>query len=176
VAAKSRMKNPPTAHGAMNMASRLPVNSFTRKVPATDVTGTHTPRTQETDPRWVGGTWSARTATTAASRALRHTWAMYQPTSTTGTVGPIATTRTPREPPSRPATIHGRRMPQPERVRSLSLPKNVLANMASRAATPATSDRLLGARSVPTRELTVSASVTSSGARKSRLVLTNASA
>ena len=33
------------------MASWLPVNSFTRKVPATDATGTQTPRTPETEPR-----------------------------------------------------------------------------------------------------------------------------
>ena len=66
-------------------------------------------------------------------------------------------------------------MPQPDEVRSLSLPKNGLANIASRAPTPATSDRLLGACSVPTSELTFSAKVTSSGARNSRLVLMYAS-
>lgn len=84
---------------------------------------------------------------------------MHQPTSTTAMLGANATTRTPSEPPSRPTTIHGRRMPHLDEVRSLSLPKNGLANIASRAATPATSDRLLGARSVPTSELTFSASV-----------------
>ena len=51
VAAKSRMKNPPMAHGTRNMASWLPVNSFTRKVPVTDAIGTQTPRTPETEPR-----------------------------------------------------------------------------------------------------------------------------
>ena len=61
------------------MASWLPVNSFTRKVPATDATGTQTPRTPETEPRWASGTWSGRTATRAASSALRNTWAMHQP-------------------------------------------------------------------------------------------------
>ena len=68
-------------------------------------------------------------------------------------------------------TIHGRRMPQRDEVRSLSLPKNGLATIASRAPTPATSDRLFGAWSVPTSELTFSARVTSSGARNSRQVL-----
>src|SRR5215207_11628718 len=47
---KSRMKNPPIAHGARNMASRLPVNSWTRKVPLTDAMGTQTPRKPETRP------------------------------------------------------------------------------------------------------------------------------
>jgi hypothetical protein len=49
--AKRRMKNPPIAHGARNMASRLPVNSWTRKVPLTDAIGTQTPSTPETRPR-----------------------------------------------------------------------------------------------------------------------------
>jgi hypothetical protein len=51
LAAKSRTKNPPIAHGARNMASRLPVNSWTRKVPLTDAIGTQTPRNPETRPR-----------------------------------------------------------------------------------------------------------------------------
>ena len=67
-------------------------------------------------------------------------------------------------------------MPSRDEVRSLSLPKNGLANIASRAPTPATSARLLGACSIPTRELIFSASVTSRGARNSRLVLMYASA
>ena len=49
--AKSRMKNPLIAHGATNMASWLPVNSLTRKVPLTDAIGVHTPRTPATRPR-----------------------------------------------------------------------------------------------------------------------------
>ncbi len=106
---------------------------------------------------------------------MKNSWAMHQPTSTTAMVGASATMRTPREPPSRPTTIHGRRMPSPEEVRSLNLPKNGLPNIASRAPTPATSDRLFGACSVPTSELTFNASVTSSGARNSRLVLMYAS-
>ena len=55
-------------------------------------------------------------------------------------------------------------------VRSLSLPKNGLANIASRAPTPATSARLFGALSVPTSELTFNAKLTSRGARNSRTV------
>ena len=85
-------------------------------------------------------------------------------------LGATATTRTPREPPTRPMTIHGRRMPSRDEVRSLILPKNGLANMASRAPTPVTSARLFGARSIPTRELTFNARVTSRGARNSRMV------
>jgi hypothetical protein len=50
-AANSRMKNPPMAHGARNITSRLPVKSLTRKVPVTDAMGTQTPRTPETTPR-----------------------------------------------------------------------------------------------------------------------------
>ncbi len=61
-------------------------------------------------------------------------------------------------------------MPSGEEVRSLILPKNGLANMARNAPTPATSDRLLGARSVPTSALTFSDRLTSSGARNSRIV------
>jgi hypothetical protein len=95
--------------------------------------------------------------------------------STTGTVGASATTRMPAEPPRRPMIIQGRRMPSRDEVRSLIRPKNGLPTIASRAPTPATSARLFGARSMPTSELTLSASVTSSGARNSRLVLRNAS-
>ena len=65
-------------------------------------------------------------------------------------------------------------MPSRAEVRSLSLPKNGLPTIASRAPTPATSARLFGACAVPTRELTFNANVTSSGARNSRLVLMNA--
>ena len=51
VSAKSRMKNPPIAHGTRNMASWLPVNSWTRKVPLTDAMGRQTPTRPETVPR-----------------------------------------------------------------------------------------------------------------------------
>jgi hypothetical protein len=63
-------------------------------------------------------------------------------------------------------------MPHGEVVRSLSLPKNGLPTMASRAPVPVTRARLLGACSMPTSELTFKAKVTSRGARNSRLVLT----
>ena len=86
-------------------------------------------------------------------------------------LGASATVKTPREPPTRPMTIHGRRMPSCDEVRSLILPKKGLANMANREPTPATRARLLGALSVPTSELTFNAKVTSRGARNTRPVL-----
>src|SRR4051794_38029482 len=99
---------------------------------------------------------------------------MHHPTRTTGTVGANATTRIPTEPPSRPMTIHGRRIPHEEAVRSLILPKKGFPAIVNRAPVPATSDRLFGARSVPTSEFTLRANVTRRGARNSRLVLRNA--
>ena len=81
----------------------------------------------------------------------------------------------PREPPTSPVIIHGRRIPSGDAVRSLSLPKNGLATIASRAPVPATSARLPGARPIPTSESTFNAKVTSKGARNSRLVLIYAS-
>ena len=108
------MKNPPIAHGARNMVSRLPVNSWTRKVAPTEAIGMQMPRTPETMPRWSTGTWSGSTATSAASSALKNTWAMHHPTRTTAMLGASATTVTPSEPPTRPMTIHGRRMPSRE--------------------------------------------------------------
>ena len=86
-------------------------------------------------------------------------------------LGASATIRMPREPPTRPVTIHGRRMPSGDAVRSLIRPKNGLPTMATRAPTPATSARLAGARWFPTSESTFKAKVTSRGARNSRLVL-----
>ena len=71
-------------------------------------------------------------------------------------------------------TIHGRRIPSGDEVRSLIFPKNGLAKIDSRAPIPATSDKLLGACSIPTSELTFRAKVTSSGAMNNRLVLMNA--
>src|ERR1039457_6397747 len=93
----------------------------------------------------------------AASSALKNSWARHHPTRTTAMLGANATTRMPREPPTRPMTIHGRRMPSRDEVRSLILPKNGLPNMASRAPIPATSARLSGARLIPTSELTFNA-------------------
>ncbi len=83
--------------------------------------------------------------------------------------------RMPREPPTRPMTIHGRRMPSRDEVRSLILPNNGLPNMASRAPIPATSAKLSGACSIPTSELTFKAKVTSKGAMNTREVLMYAS-
>jgi hypothetical protein len=71
-------------------------------------------------------------------------------------------------------TIHGRRMPSRDQVRSLILPKNGLPNIDTRAPIPATSPRFLGACWIPTSELTLSGKVTRIGARKTRLVLMNA--
>ncbi len=55
-------------------------------------------------------------------------------------------------------------MPNLPAVRSLSLPKNGLANSARKAPTPVTSARLFGAWSLPTSESTFRAKVTSRGA------------
>ncbi len=111
----------------------------------------------------------------AASSALKNNWAMHHPARTTAMLGAKATMRMPREPPASPVIIHGRRMPSGDAVRSLNLPKNGLATIASRAPVPATSARLPGARPIPTSESTFNAKVTSKGARNSRLVLIYAS-
>jgi hypothetical protein len=71
-------------------------------------------------------------------------------------------------------TIHGRRMPSFDEVRSLIFPKNGLAKIDSREPVAATSAKLFGACLIPTSALTFSAKVTSSGARNTRLVLMNA--
>jgi len=81
-------------------------------------------------------------------------------------LGANATTRTPREPTTRPMTIHGRRMPSFDEVRSLIFPKNGLAKIDSREPVAATSAKLFGACLIPTSALTFSAKVTSSGARR----------
>src|ERR1022692_684756 len=112
----------------------------------------------------------------AASSALKNSWATHHPARTTGMLGANATIKMPREPPASPVIIHGRRMPSGDAVRSLSLPKNGLATIASSAPVPATSARLPGARSIPTSELTFNAKVTSKGAMNSREVLMYASA
>jgi hypothetical protein len=96
---------------------------------------------------------------------------MHHPTRTTEMVGASATTRIPKQRPSRPRTIHGRRIPQGEAVRSLILPKNGFPTIVNRAPVPATSDKLLGARSVPTSAFTLRAKVSRRGARNNRLVL-----
>src|SRR3954454_5960032 len=101
---------------------------------------------------------------------------MHHPTRTTAMLGATAMTAMPEEPASRPITIHGRRLPHRQEVRSLILPKNGFATIDNSPPTPATSDRLLGARSVPTSEFTFKANVTRRGARNSRLVLNIASA
>lgn len=77
-------------------------------------------------------------------------------------LGARATMRMPREPPTRPMTIHGRRMPSRDEVRSLILPKNGFPTIASRAPIPVTT------------ELTFRARLTSRGARKTREVLMKA--
>jgi hypothetical protein len=72
-------------------------------------------------------------------------------------------------------TIHGRRMPSRDAVRSLIRPKNGLPTMATRAPIPATSAKLPGACLIPTSEFTFNAKVTSTGARNRRDVLMYAS-
>jgi hypothetical protein len=79
--------------------------------------------------------------------------------------------RMPSEPPTRPISIQGRRIPSGDEVRSLSLPNSGFPTIANRAPMPVTTARLFGACSIPTRELTFNARVTSRGARNSRLVL-----
>src|SRR3954451_5538242 len=122
------------------------------------------------------GTWSGRTATCAASRALSASWARHHPMRTTGTVGASATMRIPRHPPARPVTIHGRRMPSRDEVRSLSLPKNGFPRMDTMEPVQATSARLFGACSIPTSELTFKARETRRGARNIRDVPMDANA
>ena len=78
------------------------------------------------------------------------------------------------DPPTSPMTIQGRRMPNRDEVRSLSLPASGLANIASREPTPATTAKLLGARSIPTSDSTFRANVTSKGAISSRMLHMNA--
>ena len=77
------------------------------------------------------GTRSGSTATTAARSALNISWVRHQPSRTTGMLVAKATVRMPSEPPSRPITIHGRRIPSREVVRSLIRPKNGFATRAS---------------------------------------------
>ena len=85
--------------------------------------------------------------------------------------GASATIRMPTEPSTSPMTIHGRRMPSREEVRSLIRPNIGLPNIATRAPMPVTSAKLSGALSMPSMELTFRASVTSAGAMKTRHVL-----
>ena len=108
-------------------------------------------------PRCSTGTWSGSTATIAASIALKNSCARHQPISTTQTPGAKATTRMPKDPPARPTIIQGRRIPHRDVVRSLNRPKKGFATRATSDPVAATTDRLEAARSVPTRELTLSA-------------------
>ena len=85
-------------------------------------------------------------------------------------LGASATVRMPRLPVARPTAIQGLRMPHREEVRSLSLPKNGLATIASREPTLVTSASRPGAASMPTRSLTFNARETNRGARNSREV------
>ena len=80
-------------------------------------------------------------------------------------LGATAIVRVPMVPPARPISIHGRRLPSREVVRSLSRPKKGLLTIASSDPTPVTSARFFGAWSIPTSEFTFNASETSSGAR-----------
>src|SRR5207302_5229637 len=86
---------------------------------------------------------------------------MHHPTRTTAMLGANATTRMPKEPPTQPMTIHGRRMPSCDEVRSLILPKIGLPTIDSNAPMEATSAKLCGAWLIPTRAFTFNARVTS---------------
>ena len=112
----------------------------------------------------------------AASSALKNSWAMHQPDQDDRDVGRHRddedAERSARQADDHPRPPHA---PARDEVRSLSLPKNGLPTIATRAPIPATSARLSGARSIPTSEFTFNASVTSSGARNSRQVLMYAS-
>ena len=61
-------------------------------------------------------------------------------------------------------------------VRSLSWPNSGLPTIANKAPVPATSERLAGARSLPTRSTIFSASVTSRGEISSRMAAMYAAA
>ena len=82
--------------------------------------------------------------------ALKNSWAIHHPSSTTWMLGANETIATPTVPPTTPMTIHGRRMPSRDVVRSLIRPKNGLPNIATKAPMPATSARLPGACLMPT--------------------------
>jgi hypothetical protein len=99
---------------------------------------------------------------------LKNTWQMHQPTRTTEMLDAVATSSVPAAPRTSPVTIHGRRIPNREVVRSLRRPNSVLATMDSSDPMPATMARLRGAASMPTRSLTFKASDTNRGARNSR--------
>ena len=79
-------------------------------------------------------------------------------------LGATATTRVPAVPPARPTSIHGRRIPSREVVRSLNRPKKGLLTIARSEPTPVTRARFFGAWSMPTSEFTFRASETSRGA------------
>ena len=77
----------------------------------------------------------------------------------------------PNDPPVRPISIHGRRMPNRDVVRSLSRPNSGLPTIAT--SEPDAGDERQAVRQPgrrPTSELTFKARVTSSGAMKTRLV------
>lgn len=82
----------------------------------------------------------------------------------------------PTVPPARPSSIQGRRIPNREVVRSLSLPDNGLANRARNEPAANVSARRPGASSAPTRSPTFNASVTSNGAISIKQLAVNASA
>jgi hypothetical protein len=107
---------------------------------------------------------------------LKKSWATHHPIRVTAMFGALATTSMPSVPPASPTTIQGLRMPHRDEVRSLIRPKNGLPTMATSAPTAVTRARFRGACSIPTRESTFNASVTSSGAIRTREVLMNASA
>jgi hypothetical protein len=73
-------------------------------------------------------------------------------------------------PPSTPTTIHGRRIPNREVVRSLSLPTNGLPISATSDPIPTTRARAPGARRMPTSALILRVNVMDTGAMRTKLV------
>ncbi len=84
------------------------------------------------------GTWSGSTAVIAETSACTPSCVIAQPRTTTPIDGAAAITQSPIAAATTPPSIHGRRMPNRERVRSDSRPKNGLATMPNTAPTAAT--------------------------------------
>jgi hypothetical protein len=113
---------------------------LTRKVAVTDATGVQTPEDAGDHAALSLGHLVRQHGHLAASSALKRAGRC---TTRRGRrdVGRQRDHEDPDEPPSRPITIHGRRMPQREAVRSLILPKNGFPTIVNRAPVPATSDK-----------------------------------
>src|SRR4051794_35721328 len=96
------------------------------------------PSRAETLPRWNLGTWSEMVAMNGARVAFAPSCARHQPAVTIGTLWPRAITANAAVMTTVPATIHGRRRPHREVVRSDSRPNSTLPITANSAPNPAT--------------------------------------